>query len=43
MKSFKVYLREGGTNTQLIWLGSLMLIIAIVISSLSVYNYFTMP
>ncbi len=43
MKSFKIYLKEGGTKSQLIWLGALLMIIGIVIVSVSVYNYFTIP
>jgi len=43
MKAFKLYIREGGTKTQLIWLGALLIIVGIVIASLGIYNYFTIP
>ncbi len=43
MKSFKIYLREGGTHTQLIWLGSLMLILGIIVVAIALFNYFTIP
>jgi len=43
MKAFKLYVKEGGTKTQLIWLGALLIIIGIVIASLGIYNYFTIP
>jgi len=43
MKAFKLYIKEGGIKTQLIWLGALLIIIGIVIASLGIYNYFTIP
>lgn len=43
MKAFKLYVREGGTKAQLIWLGALLIIIGIVIASLGIFNYFTIP
>jgi len=43
MKAFKLYTREGGTKNQLIWVGALLIIIGIVIASLGIYNYFTIP
>ena len=43
MKAFKLYIKEGGIKTQLIWLGALLIIIGIVIASLEIYNYFTIP
>ncbi|MBU4369162.1 hypothetical protein KKG58_00170 [Patescibacteria group bacterium] len=43
MKTFKLYIKEGGTKTQLIWLGALLIIIGIVIACLGIYNYFTIP
>ena len=43
MKAFKLYVKEGGTKAQLIWLGALLIIVGIVIASLGIYNYFTIP
>jgi len=43
MKAFKMYTKEGGTNSQLIWVGALLVIVGIVIASLGIYNYFTIP
>ncbi len=43
MKPFKLYIKEGGTKTQLIWLGALLIIIGFVVASLGIYNYFTIP
>jgi nitrate reductase gamma subunit len=43
MKSFKIYLRDRGTHTQLIWLGSLMLIIGIIVVAIGLFNYFLLP
>ena len=43
MKSFKIYLKEGGTKTQLIWLGALLIIIALIVGGINVYNYFKLP
>ncbi|MDA2921848.1 hypothetical protein MYX07_01130 [Patescibacteria group bacterium AH-259-L07] len=43
MKTFKLYLKEGGLNAQLKWLGALLLVIAITIATVSVVNYFKFP
>lgn len=43
MKAFKLYTKEGGTKSQLIWVGALLIISGIVIASLGIYNYFTIP
>lgn len=43
MKSFKIYLKEGGIKSQLIWVGALLVIISITILAVSIYNYFTIP
>ncbi|MDA2936564.1 hypothetical protein MYX06_05085 [Patescibacteria group bacterium AH-259-L05] len=43
MKTFKLYLTEGGLNAQLKWLGALLLVIAITIAAVSVVNYFEFP
>jgi len=43
MKTFKLYIKEGGTKSQLVWVGALLVIIGIVVASLGIYNYFTIP
>jgi len=43
MKSFKIYLKEGGAKSQLTWLGALLVIVGITILAVSLYNYFTLP
>lgn len=43
MKTFKIYLKEGGMNVQLKWLGALLLVIAITIAAVSIVNYFKLP
>jgi len=43
MKGFKLYIKAGGIKRQLIWLGALLLAIAIVISSVGIFNYFNLP
>ncbi|MDD4996038.1 MAG: hypothetical protein PHW15_00980 [Patescibacteria group bacterium] len=43
MKSFKIYLKEGGVKSQLTWLGALLTIVGITILAISLYNYFTIP
>lgn len=43
MKSFKLSFGEGNLNTQLKWLGALMLVIAITLAAVSVFNYSKFP
>lgn len=43
MKTFKLYIKEGGLNVQLKWLGALMLVIAITLAAVDVVNYFKFP
>lgn len=43
MKGFKLYIKTGGAKRQLQWLGALLLIIAIVIAAVGIFNYFNLP
>ncbi|GEM_PF-1372945 len=43
MKGFKIYVKTGGIKRQLQWLGALLLIIAIVVFSVGIFNYFNLP
>lgn len=43
MKAFKLYIKSGGAKRQLKWVGALIIIIAIVVASVSIYNYLTIP
>jgi len=43
MKTFKLYSRGGGTKQQTIWLGALLIIIAISIAVIGGVNYSNLP
>ncbi len=43
MKAFKLYVTEGGTKLQLKWLGALLVVIGITISTVALFNYFQFP
>lgn len=40
MKSFKLYIKEGGPKNQLTWLGAMLMVIAIAIAVVGIFSYF---
>lgn len=44
MKAFKIYFNgKAGVKGQIKWLGALLIVMAIVVGVISVYNYFQFP